>query len=215
MTNKYELAPWMKTAESYIGTKEYVGSSRHNPVVVAFFAKAGHPEIKDDETAWCSAFANAVMFENGYEGTKNLLARSWLKWVNGEAPSTPRFGDIAIFQRGNDPVFGHVAFFVKWDSEWIWVLGGNQSNSVSITKIARSKLLGFRRPKTVPKKGPKVPEMTQKPSKVPEMSVEEVVVAGSGGVAAIGTTANGSPLVGLFLFVLLLGVAGFLIWKRS
>lgn len=214
MTNKYELAPWMKTAEGYIGQKEIPGA-RNNPVIMKFFVESGHPEIKDETTAWCSAFANAVMFENGYEGTKNLLARSWLKWVNGEAPSTPRFGDIAVFQRGNDPVFGHVAFFVKWDNEWIWVLGGNQSNSVSITKIARSKLLGFRRPKNVPKKGPKVPEMTQKPSKVPEMSVEEVVVAGSGGVAAIGTTANGSPLVGLLLFVLLLGVAGFLIWKRS
>ncbi len=214
MTDKYEKSPWMKTAESYLGLKEIPGRENNNPVIIKFYSEAGHPEIRDDETAWCSAFANAVMYENGYVGTKNLLARSWLKWEDGYAPGSPQFGDIAIFQRGNDPVFGHVAFFLRWDDDWVWVLGGNQGDSVSITKIARSKLLGFRRPKpkTDLQTAPKAPKMTQTPSILPEIKVEEVIVAGGGAAAA---SQAGSPLVGLIVFALLLGVAGYLMWKRS
>jgi uncharacterized protein (TIGR02594 family) len=214
MKSKYDYAPWMITAESYVGVKEIAGD-RHNPVIVKFFAESGFPDIVDDETAWCSAYTNAVLYEHGYSGTRDLMARSWLSWKTGQTVVTPRFGDIVIFSRGSDPIFGHVGFFIKWDDTWVWVLGGNQANSVSVTRIARSKLIGIRRPRD---KGPtevSVPKMTQKSTPWKWLRDEELVVISGGGVGAIGTVAEGSPLLGLFLFCLMLAVAGYMVLKRS
>lgn len=212
MADKYDNAPWMRTAEKYLGTKEIRGS-RHNPVVVAFFAKSGHPEIKNDETAWCSAFLNAVMYENGYSGTKSLMARSWLKWKDGEKVTTPRFGDIVIFSRGSDPAFGHVAFFVSWDDEYITVIGGNQSDGVTKARYSRSRLLGFRRPKSTSKTGsPTIPKMTDVPEK--KITSTEVVVGAGGALAAVKPLLTGDFYVGLATIVIVVGIVVYIAWKR-
>lgn len=97
-------------------------------------------------TAWCAAYMNATLNQSGYEGTGSNLARSFLDW--GEAAEQPQIGDIAVFSRGdpNGP-YGHVGFFQGYgDDGSIKVLGGNQSNSVSIANYPAERLLGFRRP---------------------------------------------------------------------
>ena len=48
MTTPYELA------KAEVGTVEW--KDGHNPKVVAYFRDAGHPQVKDDETAWCASF---------------------------------------------------------------------------------------------------------------------------------------------------------------
>ena len=205
--DKYALAPWMKVAESYLGVTEISGAE-DNPVIVKFFRNAGHPEIKDDETAWCSAFANAVMFESNIRGTNNLMARSWLNWEDGEKVVTPRFGDIVVFKRGNSNVYGHVAFFESWDSNFVYVLGGNQGvGQVNRTRIPRANLLGFRRPAESAKMNPQVPKMTTK--REVRVRPEDLIAGGAGAVAA-----TQSP-VGLIVFFIILAVVGYVIWRRS
>lgn len=202
-------APWMAIARKYLGQKELKGKGQDNPVIVGFFAKSGHPAIKNDEVAWCSAFVNAVMYESGYKGTNNLMAKSWLNWKDGEVVSTPRVGDIVIFNRTNNPAYGHVGFFVKWDSNHIWVLGGNQSNSVSVAKYARSKLKGFRRPKV---RGTSIPKMTDQP---PKKITKEEILVGTGGLAvATKPLIDGDFFVGLFTIVVFTAIIGYLVWKR-
>lgn len=59
---------WLDKARDLVGLREIVGS-RHEPKVLQFFAEAGHPEIYNDETAWCAAFANAILRRASYAGT--------------------------------------------------------------------------------------------------------------------------------------------------
>lgn len=130
-------------AFSMLGLKEIVGGE-HEPEVVQFFADAGHGWVKDDETAWCAAFAHAMLGRAGIEGTGSLAARSYEKW--GEPTNDPQRGDVVIFKRGNQGWQGHVAFFLRKVGTRIWVIGGNQSNAVTVASYSESSLLGYRRP---------------------------------------------------------------------
>lgn len=141
---------WLKLARNNLGLAE--GTGAVNEVrVVQFFADAGVPEIRDDETAWCGAFVAAMFVGAGRRDVRPpgdhynaLRAREWLKV--GVPVLAPKPGDIAVFSRGGkNATTGHVAFFLSEDGDSVEVLGGNQSNRVSIARYARDQLLGYRR----------------------------------------------------------------------
>lgn len=133
----YELA------KAEVGTVEW--KKGDNPKVVAYFKDAGHPQVSDDETAWCAAFVGAMLRRAGFESTGSLAARSYLNWGEPVDRRAAREGDIAVFTRGNSTWQGHVAFFVKDNGDTISVLGGNQSNAVNVRPYAANRLLGIRR----------------------------------------------------------------------
>lgn len=200
--------PWMDIAEKYVGTKEIVGR-QHNPVVVGFFAKAGHPEIKDDETAWCSAFVNACMYEVGIKGTNNLLARSWLNW--GDKTTAPRYGDVVIMRRGNSSWQGHVFFFLSMDDNYVYGLGGNQSNGVTKAKFRRSEILGYRRVSANPAPA-ELPEMTQK--RDIEVTAGDKTITFTGIISAIQTYLMADGVIATLILLGFLAFVGYSIWKR-
>lgn len=138
MTTPYALA------KKELGVKEISGV-KHNSTVVAYFRDAGHPQITDDETAWCAAFVGAMLARAGIKPTGSLAARSYLKWGTPVGLTEVKPGDIVVFQRGDSSWQGHVGFYVKHDATTISVLGGNQANQVSIAKYPQAKLLGIRR----------------------------------------------------------------------
>lgn len=126
-----------------IGVKEIVGK-QHNPRVLNYFSEIGHSWVKDDETAWCSAFANWVHLKAGVEKSGKLNARSWLNV--GVQISNPVKGDIVVFWRESPNSWkGHVAFFIRETPNWIYVLGGNQNNQVKISAYPKQRLLQYRR----------------------------------------------------------------------
>ena len=142
------LAPkWYKLALSEIGTKEIPGEE-DNPAIVAMFADAGFPGVKDDETAWCAGAQNSWLVRSGQPGTKSLAARSFMQW--GKPLTKPRVGCIVVFWRGSPNGWqGHVGMYVREDEKYIYVLGGNQRNSVNISRYSKSRLLGYRWPVTL------------------------------------------------------------------
>ena len=76
-----------------------------------------------------------------------LNARSYLSWGEMVAgPEQAKEGDVVVFTRGSGTAQGHVAFFLKVTGSQIEVLGGNQSDGVTIARYPRSRLLGIRRP---------------------------------------------------------------------
>lgn len=136
-------------AQRFIGTKEIVGLA-NNPLVLAMLRlDAQWPTA--DEVPWCSAFANFVAWLLRLPRSKDLRARSWL-FVGTPVALTeavPGF-DVVIFNRGgsSQPVIdgpGHVAFYSAHDSKYVYVVGGNQDNSVSVKGYARANVLGVRR----------------------------------------------------------------------
>jgi uncharacterized protein (TIGR02594 family) len=128
---------------SQYGVKEMVGN-KHNPTILEYFRVAGHSWVKDDETSWCSALIIWAAISEGYEHSKLLNARSWLEI--GLKVIEPQMGDIVVFWRisKNSP-YGHVAMYIYEDEEYVYVLGGNQSNMVKISAYPKSQVLGYRR----------------------------------------------------------------------
>jgi uncharacterized protein (TIGR02594 family) len=211
---QYQSAPWMKVAESYLGVKEIRGGE--NPVILKFYAEAGHAEIDEDEVAWCSAFANAMMYESGINGTKSLMAKSWLKWSGGVKTLTPKFGDIVVFNRGNNPALGHVAFFISWDDDYVTVIGGNQGavGEVSVARLRRSAVAGFIHPHAVvePIAQPTMPKMTMKDD---PFITPDTVVKGSGAAAIVSSAMAANVTLGIIVLVGILGVCAYLYWKSK
>ena len=72
-------------------------------------------------------------------------------WRRFGGPCTPRPGAVMVFWRGRrDGWQGHVAFYVGEDDQGFFhVLGGNQSDAVTITRIEKTRLLEARWPATV------------------------------------------------------------------
>lgn len=124
------------------GTKGVQGPE-NNPVILSFFDKTGKIKVNDDETPWCSAFLNGIANDLGFKKSGLLNARSWLNV--GVGVTSPSLGDIVIFWRESPTSWkGHVAIYIKEDSNYIWCLGGNQNNEVNISKFEKSKVLGYR-----------------------------------------------------------------------
>lgn len=135
-------------ASAFLGKNE----AAHSETLSAFFEKAAGIKIDPRKTAWCAAFMNAVLQSaNLPQSDQPLLARSFLKYGT-DVTKAPSIGDIAVFERGPNPVFGHVGFYQgtieRNGKTFIKVLGGNQKNSVSVTEIEADRLLSIRRPPT-------------------------------------------------------------------
>lgn len=137
---------WLKLARGEIGVKETPGPG-NNPVVLRYYADAGHPEVNSDATAWCAAFVGAMLERAGTPSSKALNARSYLTW--GKPVDAPYPGCVAVFSRGDPRGWeGHVGFYVGHQDGKVSILGGNQSDQVSIASYDRSRLLGYRAPVT-------------------------------------------------------------------
>lgn len=122
-----------------LGITEIVGNE-DNPEILGW---ADELEIRSayqhDSIPWCGLFVGIVAMRAGKPVPKNpLWARNWAKW--GE-PCTPELGCVLVFRRGDG---GHVGLYVGEDAEHYYVLGGNQSDRVCITRIKKDRLLAAR-----------------------------------------------------------------------
>lgn len=131
-------------AQAFVGMRE--DNTMDQQVLSSFIRQAAGIRINPAQTAWCAAFVDAILNASGQgSGTGKLNARSYLDW--GKPVSTPQEGDVVILSRGDPNGWqGHVGFYAGMTADGkIRVLGGNQSNSVSIADFDASKLLGYRR----------------------------------------------------------------------
>lgn len=156
MPNKSSEPVWLKTAEAQIGIKEYPGAAS-NPLIMRWAAKVSRflgVKYDDDHVPWCGLFATFCMAENGFVPPSiSIRASEWAKW--GVALSQPAPGAVLVFTREGG---GHVGFYVSEDAETFHVLGGNQGDAVSITRIAKNRCSAIRWPANygLPKGGPVV-----------------------------------------------------------
>ena len=96
----------------------------------------------------------------GALGTNPYWARNWLLFGRYTQPIT---GAVLVFERGSG---GHVGFAIGQDDTNFFVLGGNQSDAVTIARISKSRLLGARWPLTYP------PRLQRLPTMKPGVSLE-------------------------------------------
>lgn len=139
--------PWMKIAKSLLGTEEEPGSG-DNPEIIKWARGLGLiNDYNHDSIPWCGLFAAHVASEAGFDvPDAPLWALSWKNWGK---KSDEAYGALVVFKRNGG---GHVGFLVGQDDDYYHVLGGNQSDSVCITKIDKSRCVGIRWPDGVDEK---------------------------------------------------------------
>jgi uncharacterized protein (TIGR02594 family) len=138
-------------AERFVGIQE-IGGQVDNPQILAML-KLDNSWPENDEVPWCSAFANYICWLARLPRSKDLRARSWLQIGKGIALDEAVPGDIIVLQRGSGEqpgpevidAPGHVGFYAGRTGDLIEVLGGNQSDTVKISRYPVKKLLGVRR----------------------------------------------------------------------
>jgi uncharacterized protein (TIGR02594 family) len=146
------LQTHLETARRFIGLRELPGA-KHEPFIQWCHSLCTLGTDQPDETPWCSSWMNGIAFIHGLARSKSAAARSWLKVGYEVALENARAGDVVVFKRGNGPqpgpevlaAPGHVAFFIEWvPGGFVRVLGGNQSDSVSLAVYRVENILGIR-----------------------------------------------------------------------
>lgn len=124
------------------GTEELSGDA-DNPVIMAWAKEIGVANVYSaDSVPWCGLFMGVVAKRAGKElPSSPLWALSWSRF--GAPTDKPKLGDVLTFKRDGG---GHVGLYVGEDSAAYHVLGGNQHDQVSITRIAKSRLYCARSP---------------------------------------------------------------------
>lgn len=138
-------------AERFTGITE-VGGNVDNPQIMAML-KLDNSWPTADEVPWCSGFANYIAWLARAPRSKDLRARSWLTVGRGITLDQAEPGDVIVLQRGKGEqpgpevidAPGHVGFYAGRSDSLVEVLGGNQSDTVKISRYPVAKLLGVRR----------------------------------------------------------------------
>ena len=136
---------WMPYARSLIGVREVPGKG-NSATIMAWAKKLGAKILgityAADAVPWCGLFAAHVMDHVGISPPPIAVrASAWSTW--GCRLLVPRYGCILTFTRAGG---GHVGFYVGEDDTHFHVLGGNQCDAVSITRIAKDRLSEMRWP---------------------------------------------------------------------
>ena len=138
--------------QRYIGMKEVPGVASNPQILKMLTLDQKWP--KDDSVPWCGAALNYVCWQLRLPRSKSLMARSWLSVGTPIALKEAKPGyDVIILKRGgpNQPgptvlnAPGHVGLFSGLEGFIVYVLAGNQGDSVSVAPFKTSLVLGVRR----------------------------------------------------------------------
>jgi uncharacterized protein (TIGR02594 family) len=153
-----EELPWMAVARAHLGLHE----TRDHAELLAFL-KSDHASVGDPaKLPWCGDFVETCiklglpseMF-TGRVKENPYFARNWLEFGTYVPPT---YGAIVVFERG--PTSGHIGFLVGQDASCFYVLGGNQSDAVTVARIEKTRALGYRWPNAWPAIVEPLPQMT-------------------------------------------------------
>ena len=138
-----------------IGLKEISGKES-NPQLLALLQKWLPEAYDDSRTAWCVIYLNEVLERSGIKPFKTLAARELLKEAPAIALKSPRdgfrTGDIVVYWREDKEKSwkGHAHFYIHDDEKYVYGLGGNQRNEVSVAPYPKSRILGVIDPTLLP-----------------------------------------------------------------
>lgn len=130
-----DYAPW------YAEMLKYIGKTEFDLEIAAWLASDGATVGDPAEVPWCgdavqTAFANTLPTEPLPENP--YLAANWATWGDYVAPQM--FCVLSFWRGSPDNWQGHVGLYAGESDENFYVLGGNQSNSVNMSPISKTRL---------------------------------------------------------------------------
>lgn len=142
-------AVWFQEARRLIGTREKPGAGS-NPAILDWARDIGIPYGGDD-IPWCGLFVGhcvSATLDQEPTPTQLLGARAWERFG---VKTDPCPGAVMVFWRkSRQSGLGHVGFYAGEDDTAYRILGGNQSDSVSLAWVRKDRLVAARWPATVP-----------------------------------------------------------------
>lgn len=139
--------PWMDEALKVRGLHEV----RNRKELFNWLRSDGSSVGDPSKIPWCGDFVETsikISLPNEKFEGKLLENPYWARnWALFGRQTEARYGAILVFVRKGG---GHVGFYVGEDKNYYHVLGGNQSNSVTVSRISKKRCIGIRWPKTVP-----------------------------------------------------------------
>lgn len=141
---------WLDEAKHLLGLKEGP-DALDNPTILDWASEVGvKSTYKSDDVAWCGLFvAHCISATLPGEPLPHdlLAARAWERFGHATQP-TP--GAVMVFWRVSPTSGkGHVGFYLGEDDDAYYILGGNQSDSVSVTWVTKARFVAARWPVSV------------------------------------------------------------------
>lgn len=145
--------PILLEAMKLLSIEEFAGRA-NNPVIIAWAKEVSEQEsvgawladfYREDSTPWCGLFMAVIAKRAGAELFRRVLsARAWEGW--GQPVQEAMLGDVMVFWRKSpDSGFGHVGLYVGEDDDFYHILGGNQGDEVSVTRLPKYRFVCARR----------------------------------------------------------------------
>ena len=132
-----------KVAEGYysLGQRAW-GEIGDNPNITELWNEIGYDGANfADHTAWCAVFVSACLKRSGNKYIKTASSQAYSNYGIEIPVEEAQTGDIVVFYRkGSGSGYGHVGFYAgAQTANKIAVLGGNQSDTLSIRYFYKSK----------------------------------------------------------------------------
>ncbi|MBU3720751.1 MAG: TIGR02594 family protein [Burkholderiaceae bacterium] len=131
-------------AAKHIGEKEIPGKAS-NPLIRGWIKLAAKwLEQDDSSTPWCGCFRGAVGLATATGvPPEHYRAKNWLLWGTGVHTIREALkGDTVVLVRKGG---FHVGILDRVAGEYIYLLGGNQGDAVSIARFPVGQIEGIRR----------------------------------------------------------------------
>lgn len=146
MTTATEPA-WLRAARAKLGTREAPGAA-NSPTIMGWAKKLGTKVLgmvyNADSVPWCGLFVATCLAEDGIAAAPIAVrAKAWAAWGVALRPEKLAPGAVLVFER---PGGGHVGFYVGEDAAAYHVLGGNQGDAVTVTRIGKDRCIARRWP---------------------------------------------------------------------
>jgi uncharacterized protein (TIGR02594 family) len=135
----------LKIALGMYGIIEKPGTENNKQIIDWAAEVGGRVEdvYKADSIPWCGLFMAVVAKRAGYALPKDpLWALNWGTF--GRHVDIAMLGDTVVLTRPGGG--GHVALYVGEDKTSVHLLGGNQSDAVTVSRMAKSRIYAVRRP---------------------------------------------------------------------
>jgi uncharacterized protein (TIGR02594 family) len=139
--------PWLAEARREDGVREVPGKGfeHSNPRIEAYHKAAG--DRAPDDVPWCASFVSFCMArtQNDVVRAHNLASKTavaWLEW--GEPVTDPPVGAVCVMKPVAEGTTGHVGFFLRRDGADVWLLGGNQGDTVCEKPFKAADVRGYR-----------------------------------------------------------------------
>lgn len=132
-----DATPWLDVGQRKKGLHE----KRDNAALKAFLKSDGKTLGDPASLPWCGDFVETCIALALPEEPLPNNPYGAINWLQFGKPVSPRKGAVLVFWRGSPASWtGHVGFYVSEDATHFHVLGGNQTDSITVSRIAKARL---------------------------------------------------------------------------